>query len=69
MVIMMISEDTRELFGVKCTYFTQFFGSFQHRHLGTGLAHCNSSRQTTDPRTNDADVYLTRTLTGVSSFS
>ena len=43
------------------TDLTQLFGCFQHRHLCTGMAHCNGCCQASDPRTNNADMDL-RTL-------
>lgn len=48
------------------TYFTQLFGSLQHRHLSASVAHRNGCRQPSNPRTDDTDMYLTRTLSVVS---
>lgn len=47
------------------TDFTQFLGCFQHRHLGTGMAHCNGCCQASDPRTDNTDMDL-RTLEIIS---
>lgn len=49
------------------TYFTQFFGSLQHRHLSASFAHGNGCRQPANPRTDDTDVNLARTLSVVSA--